>query len=356
MAFVPVFALISVAAPSVVLAVVFTVAPAVASAVALIPAIIASAFCGALLLPVVLEKGLQALYRLRLQARVVEGGADRSTLLVSLTRRGIVALRPLASLLLRVEWVRGKCVCCGRALGVMGHGAIGAPVVCELLLAVFGVVALLALLLTGMPLIAFCAALLVVVLLCGKAQGVLDKWGERLVAQIPEVLRSLGLCFNTGYSLQQAFEQVARDTPDPLGLELRQANFDIAAGRSIEEALSALERRTKASDLRFAIVALEIQHRTGGSLQYLLENAADAVLASADLRRQLSVQTAQARLSAKVVTIMPVVLVAILSLAMEGYLQTFFSSAEGLTILIVALAMEAIGVFAIRRILGVDLG
>jgi tight adherence protein B len=352
MAFVPVFALIPVAAS----VSVFAAVPVAASAVALILAVLASALCGALLLPVVFEKGFRALYRSRMQTRVVEGGTGRSAFLVNLSRRGIAVLRPPASLLLRVELIREKCVCCGRALGVMGYGATGASAVCELLLAVFGVVALLTLLLTGMPFIALCAALFAVVLLCGKAQRILDKWGERLVAQIPEVLRSLGLCFNTGYSLQQAFEQVARDTPDPLGLELRQANFDIAAGRSIEEALSALEKRTKASDLRFAIVALEIQHRTGGSLQDLLENAADAVLASADLRRQLSVQTAQARLSAKVVTIMPVVLVAILSLAMEGYLQTFFSSAEGLAILMVALAMEAIGVFAIRRILGVDLG
>jgi Flp pilus assembly protein TadB len=41
---------------------------------------------------------------------------------------------------------------------------------------------------------------------------------------------------------------------------------------------------------------------------------------------------------------------------MEGYLQTFFSSPEGLAILLVALGMEAIGVIIIRRILGVDLG
>jgi tight adherence protein B len=350
--------------PAVAALVGFAVTPVAASAgastvvpaAALIPAIIAAALCGALLFPVVLEKGLQTLHRSRLQARVVESGVGRSTLLASLSRRGIAVLRPLASLLLRVKWVREKCVCCERALGVRGYAVTGVSAACELLLAVFGMVALLTLALTGMPFIALCAAFVAVALLCGKAQRTLDTWGARLVAQIPEVLRSLGLCFNTGYSLQQAFEQVARDTPDPLGIELRQANFDIAAGRSIEEALSALEKRTKAGDLRFAIIALEIQHRTGGSLQDLLENAADAVLASADLRRQLSVQTAQARLSAKVVTIMPVVLVAILSLAMEGYLQTFFSSAEGLAILIIALAMEAIGVFAIRGILGVDLG
>jgi tight adherence protein B len=222
--------------------------------------------------------------------------------------------------------------------------------------ALFGLVATGVFLLTGMLVVAFCGAVLMVVWLFGKAGKVLERWEGRLVEQIPDALRSLGICVNAGYSLQQAFEQTAQDTPEPLGAELRQASFDVCAGRSIEEALAALEKRTKAADLRFVIVALEIQHRTGGSLQELLENAADAVLASADLRRQLAIQTAQARLSAKVITILPLVLVAALSLAMEGYLQTFFSSPEGLAILFVALGMEAVGILAVRRILGVDLG
>jgi tight adherence protein B len=241
-----------------------------------------------------------------------------------------------------------------QALGIKGS-VFGAEGLCECLLAALGLVSILVFLLTGMLVAALIVPVLVAVLAFGKAQKLLEKWGERLVEQIPDALRSLGICFNAGYSLQQAFEQTAHDTPAPLGAEMQQASYDVSAGRSIEEALAALEQRTKAADLRFAVIALEIQHRTGGSLQELLESAADAVIASADLRRQLAVQTAQAQLSAKVVTILPLVLVAVLSLAMEGYLQTFFSTPEGFTLLLVALGMEAIGVVAIRRILGVGL-
>jgi tight adherence protein B len=222
--------------------------------------------------------------------------------------------------------------------------------------ALFGLVATGVFFLTGMLPVALCAAALAVAWLFAKASRMLERWEGRLVEQIPDALRSLGICFNAGYSLQQAFEQTAQDTPEPLGAELRQASFDVCAGRSVEEALAALEKRTKAADLCFVVVALEIQHRTGGGLQELLENAASAVLASADLRRQLAVQTAQARFSAKVVTILPLVLVAALSLAMEGYLQTFFSSPEGLVILFVALGAEVAGILVVRRILGVDLG
>jgi tight adherence protein B len=322
--------------------------------IVLILAIVAAGVCGALALPVVVAQGLQIVRRSQLQTRVAGVGEGRAAAFEALGRSGIPVLRPLSRLLLRVGWVRKKCECCVQALGIKGS-VVGVEGLCECLLVGLGLVSALIFLLTGMLVAALVVPVLVAVFAFGKAQKLLEKWGERLVEQIPDALRSLGICFNAGYSLQQAFEQTAHDTPAPLGAEMQQASYDVSAGRSIEEALAALEKRTKAADLRFAVIALEIQHRTGGSLQELLESAADAVIASADLRRQLAVQTAQAQLSAKVVTILPLVLVAVLSLAMEGYLQTFFSTPEGFTILLVALGMEAIGVVAIRRILGVGL-
>ncbi|MDR2586663.1 MAG: type II secretion system F family protein [Coriobacteriales bacterium] len=323
----------------------------------LMMAVVASALCGAAALPVMLTQLGRATRRSRIQTQLVDVGADEghTGFLGELRRRGVAVLRPCARRLLRVSLVHRKCTCCAQALAARGQ-TTEIPVVCELLLLTFCVVTLVVFVLTGMFVTAICVAALVIGLVFGKAQKTLDEWETCLVEQIPDVLHSLGICFSAGYSLQQAFEQIARDTPDPLGSELRQASFDVCAGRSIEEALSALEKRTKAADLCFAIIALEIQHRTGGGLRELLESAADAVIASADLRRQLTVQTAQARLSAKVVTVLPLALVAVLSVAMEGYLQSFFSSAAGLAVLFIALGMECVGVLLIRRILGVDLG
>jgi tight adherence protein B len=362
---------------------------ALVPAAVLTVALLAAALCGALVLPAVLRQGVQMLRRSRLQTRLIDGEAAEAAFPVGLLRRGVPALRPLARLLLRIRWFHAKCHACRRALEIKGSEAHAIPcgtasdrgaerpvgcsadspagrprasgdladlAVCESLLVALAVLALIVLVLTGMPLTALCAVVLAAALLFGRAQKALERWEGRLVEQIPDALRSLGICFNAGYSLQQAFEQVAQDSSDPLASELTQVSFDIRAGRGVEEALSALEGRTRAADLRFALVSLEIQHRTGGGLQELLENAADAVCASADLRRQLGVQTAQARLSARIVVILPLVLVAVLSMAMEGYLQSFFSSTQGLTILFVALGMEVLGVCAIRRILGVDLG
>ena len=73
-----------------------------------------------------------------------------------------------------------------------------------------------------------------------------------------------------------------------------------------------------------------------------------------ELERSLHVQTAQARLSARIVSVMPFVLVALFSLVSEGFLEPFFNSAAGVALLLVALSMQAAGVLAVRRMLRVE--
>ena len=68
------------------------------------------------------------------------------------------------------------------------------------------------------------------------------------------------------------------------------------------------------------------------------------------------VQTAQAQLSARMVTFMPFVLVALVSLVSPGFLMPFFASFAGLALLAVAQVMQAAGVMLVHRMLDVGVG
>ena len=107
-------------------------------------------------------------------------------------------------------------------------------------------------------------------------------------------------------------------------------------------------------ELAFVAVALDVQHQTGGSISQVLDAARDTVESELELERSLHVQTAQARLSARIVSVMPFVLVALFSLVSEGFLEPFFNSAAGVALLLVVLSMQAAGVLAVRRMLRVE--
>lgn len=281
--------------------------------------------------------------------------ANQATRLAWLLRNGVGGVKPLARKALRISALQsfvqeGVWVCERRGLHTSEEALLSLYVV------VVGVLGLLATVASrtwvGGVACACCACACSVVWLRGEQ----DRRREALRDAVPDALRSLGVCFRSGLSLLQTFHQVAQETKGPLADLFQRAAHRLEVGQSAQEALEALRSGSSVPELAFVAVALDVQHQTGGSMQRVLEAARETVESQIELRRSLRVQTAQARLSARVVSIMPFVLVAIFSLVSEGFLMPFFESFAGLVLLGVALGMQAAGVLVVRRILAVDVG
>lgn len=188
------------------------------------------------------------------------------------------------------------------------------------------------------------------------ARAAQDKRAEAIRDEVPAALRSMSVCFKAGFSLQQTLKQVSTEIDGTLGGAFASAASVLDTGGSTTEALEVLKSRSHSPELSFVAVALDIQHVSGGSLSHVLEAARESVQSDIDLKRRLRVQTAQAKLSARIVTMMPFLLIALFSLISEGFLDPFFSSAAGVVLLAVALAMQVAGVLLVRRMLDVKVG
>ncbi|MDR1015855.1 MAG: type II secretion system F family protein [Coriobacteriales bacterium] len=266
-------------------------------------------------------------------------------------RNGVPFLAPLTNLCMR--WGRFRRSYQDAAFSLKGVCPETNPqALAQCILAVSFACALL-MLIWGQPALAILALFAPSLLLDQFAKHSLQRRQRQLREQLPEALQSLAMAFLAGYSLQQALAQSAREVAEPLASELGQTVDDIKAGKSPGTALGALCERVRIDDLRFVTVALEIQHRSGGSIKDLLDHASASINQQFELERSLAVGTAQARLSAKLVTVLPLLLVVVLSLLMPGYLQSFFSGPLGFAILLTAVALEAVGIFLIRHILKV---
>jgi len=275
-------------------------------------------------------------------------------LLASLCSNGVVFTRLPSGFLLKIKFFRQLAENVQAVLSARIPGC-NARAIGETLVALCFASAVLFYLLTNQILLAIASLALPVMLAHFKAQKSLRERRNLLREQLPDALRGLSMCFMAGLSLEQAFDQTAQECREPLRRELRRTVDDLHTGSSIMESLAGLDTRLAMDEMQFVSVALEIQHKTGGSMREVLDSAASSLLASFDLSRSLEVQTSQARMSARIVSMLPVALVLVLSVAMEGYLATFFSSAAGLALLLCAVGMQLAGILAIRKILGIDL-
>lgn len=185
-------------------------------------------------------------------------------------------------------------------------------------------------------------------------RAVQDKRREAMREAVPDALRSMSVCFQSGLSLLQTFQQVANEVQEPLASLFARAAHRMEVGDGAESALEVLRRGSSVAELAFVAVALDVQHQAGGSMRQVLDAARDTVENEIGLRRTLRVQTAQAKLSARVVSALPFVLIAVFSLVSEGFLDPFFESAMGLALLGLALGMQAAGIVVVRRMLAVE--
>lgn len=207
---------------------------------------------------------------------------------------------------------------------------------------------------THSPLAALAAPAFLCVIAIVHIRSYQDMRQERLRESIPEALTSMAVCFQSGFSLLQTLQQVSGESVAPLKKVFGRALHRLEAGRSAQEALSELRESATVAELSFVAVALDVQHQVGGSLKQIIEAARDTIEGELALRRSLRVQTAQARLSARIVSVMPFALIALFSLVSKGFLSPFFQSPLGLFMLFIALAMQAAGILLVRRVLAVE--
>ena len=280
--------------------------------------------------------------------------ADGTSRWARLLRQGVPLFLPLARKLLERAPVRGAVDAVGELAASHGAEAAAAPLL-SCMLAGLLAVGLGAAVVAGSALCGMAVACCGAIALVSYARTAQERRQLALREEVPEALRAMNVCFRSGLSLMQTLRQTAQEVGGRLGALFSTAAQRLEMGAPATEALAVLERQRGVPELAFAAVALDVQHQSGGSIGPVLEAAQDSVESELELLRSLKVQTAQAKLSARVVTVMPFIWVGLFSLMSPGFLSPFFESLPGMVMLAVALLMEAAGVLVVRRMLKVDL-
>jgi Flp pilus assembly protein TadB len=175
------------------------------------------------------------------------------------------------------------------------------------------------------------------------------RW-DRLRLQLPEALHVVSSALSAGASLNQALIHAAKEVLPPLQGELRRAVEDVELGKTLEEALSDLQRRAPLPEFNMIIASLLIQQRSGGNLAQLLNETAELLKEDQRLRREMNVLTSQARASAQLIGLLPIGLFLYMFFFNPTYIEPLLTTELGLTALGLGLVLELIGFFIVYKI------
>ncbi|WP_248922157.1 type II secretion system F family protein [Olsenella intestinalis] len=260
--------------------------------------------------------------------------------------RGVARLPLVRALARRPSWVRTSLELCERA-GLQGASDDEAVS----LLVLLSVLAAALLSLVSRSLVG------AVVAAVALAVGIpaMDAARERrrkaeLVRSMPSVFRTLSMALASGETLSQAVEYLAAHERGPAAHAFANASLRLRCGSSAEEALGGLARDLDAPGVGLLTTALLISQRTGSPLRSLFDRAAALVERQGELERLLSVKTAQVRLSVRVVSALPPIMVGTLSLISPDF-QRGVMTPVGLGCILVAAVLDAVAVVSIRALM-----
>jgi tight adherence protein B len=141
----------------------------------------------------------------------------------------------------------------------------------------------------------------------------------RFAQQLPDAIDLIVRGVRVGYPLPVALGLVAREMPDPIGTEFGLTSDEITFGQDVKTAVENLYRRVGQDDLLFLVVAINVQSQTGGSLAEILVRLSRLVRNRTKVQLKIRAMTAEGRVSAKFLSLMPFVLVAVVSLVSPAY-------------------------------------
>jgi tight adherence protein B len=174
---------------------------------------------------------------------------------------------------------------------------------------------------------------------------------EKCDTQLPQAIELMSRALRAGHALQSAIEMVSHDIPDPLAGEFRMVHEEQLLGLPMRDALMNMLERIPRDDMRFLTTALLLQKETGGNLVQILDTTAHVMRERVRLRGQIRIYTAQARVTAWVVSLLPFAMFLLLNLVNPGYENIMLNDATGRMLVYIGLGMWAAGIIAIRKLI-----
>ena len=173
--------------------------------------------------------------------------------------------------------------------------------------------------------------------------------------QLPEALNIISSGLRAGFSFPQALSVVNREMEGPLTQEFSRVLRENRLGKPMDDALHDLMARIDNDDLDMLITALLIQRQVGGNLAEVLDNISHTIRERVRIKGEIRSLTAEGKLSAIVISIMPVGVALILSIANPEYISLLIEETLGLVLIGVAVIMQVVGFIITWKIVDIDI-
>ncbi|WP_206446199.1 type II secretion system F family protein [Agrococcus sp. KRD186] len=157
---------------------------------------------------------------------------------------------------------------------------------------------------------------------------------HRFANHLDSTLQLLASSMRAGHSMMQSLAGVAQQSEEPTASELARVVNETRVGRPVVEALMEAAERMDSVDFTWAAQAIAINREVGGSLAEVLDGVSQTIRERGQIRRHVATLSAEGRMSAIILILLPFVVAGSLMVINPGYLAPLVESLLGIVLLI----------------------
>lgn len=173
-------------------------------------------------------------------------------------------------------------------------------------------------------------------------------------ACLPDALQLLAGALRSGFALNQAIGAVVREGIEPIAGEFGRALHEVRLGAELIDALDALAQRMRSYDMELVVMSIRTSREVGGNLAEVLQTTVATMRERVQLRGQVKVLSAEGRLSAKVLTGLPVLMALYLKFFRADYFRVMYTTGTGIVLLVVGSVLLLLGSLWLSRLTKIE--
>ena len=177
-----------------------------------------------------------------------------------------------------------------------------------------------------------------------------EKFGLQMIDAL--ALMSNGL--KSGLSVVQSLGLVAQEMPNPIQQEFGLVLSENKVGVPLEEAFLGLAKRVQSADVDMFVTSINILKETGGNLAETFDTIVNTIRERIKVENKISALTAQGFYQGVFVMAIPPLLGLVFYSTDPEFMKPLFTTTIGWLIIMVIIALEAVGFFIIMKIIKID--
>lgn len=176
----------------------------------------------------------------------------------------------------------------------------------------------------------------------------------RFEEQFPDALVVMARALRAGHPFADALRLVADEMQAPVNEEFRTTFMEINYGGDLRTAMLGMLDRVQSVTVMAFVTSVLIQKETGGNLAELLDGLAGVVRDRFRFHRKLRTLTAEGKLAAWVLSLLPFFMAGLLSVLNPNFLPMLTQDPVGRQLIVVGFVLMVTGIIWMQRTVRID--